>query len=65
MAELKVKISELNQGTPLSTDIIPYVDLVSGETKKAFKSDLKGDTGLAATADAGTTTTLAAGQNAL
>ena len=35
-------------------------DLLQIQTK-AFKSDLKGDTGLAATAD-GTTTTLAAGQ---
>jgi hypothetical protein len=39
------KISQLTQGTPLDTDIIPYVDLVTGETKKAFKSELKGDTG--------------------
>ncbi len=39
------KISELTQGSPADTDIIPYVDLVSGETKKALKSDLVGPTG--------------------
>jgi len=36
------KISELSLGTPLETDVIPYVDLVAGETKKALKSELKG-----------------------
>lgn len=40
-----IKISELTSGTPLDTDIIPYVDLVSGTTKKAIKSELKGDKG--------------------
>lgn len=39
------KISELTQGTPLDTDIIPYVDLATGTTKKALKSELKGATG--------------------
>ncbi len=64
MAEELIKIPDLPAGTPLNTDVIPYVDLVTNTTKKALKSELKGDTGLAATADAGTTTTLAAGQNA-
>lgn len=40
-----VKISALTQGTPLETDVIPYVDLVTNATKKAFKSELKGETG--------------------
>jgi len=39
------KITELTQGTPLNTDVVPYVDLVTGTTKKALKSELKGDTG--------------------
>ncbi|MEI6529684.1 MAG: hypothetical protein WCN88_04830 [Candidatus Falkowbacteria bacterium] len=39
------KISQLTAGTPLDTDIIPYVDLVTGVTKKAPKSSLKGDSG--------------------
>jgi hypothetical protein len=45
MADLKVKISALTAGTPLDTDIIPYVDLVTNTTKKALKSELKGDKG--------------------
>ena len=36
------KISALTAWTPLDTDIIPYVDLVTGETKKALKSELEG-----------------------
>jgi len=39
------KISELELGTPLDTDVIPYVDLVEGKTKKATKAELKGDKG--------------------
>jgi len=39
------RISELPQGTPLNNDIIPYVDLTTSTTKKAFKSALKGDQG--------------------
>ena len=39
------KISELTLGTPADTDIIPFVDLASGETKKAVKTDLIGPTG--------------------
>lgn len=42
MADLKKKISELTLWTPLDTDIIPYVDLLTNTTKKAYKSDLKG-----------------------
>lgn len=60
MADLKKKISELPAGTPLDTDVIPYVDILTNTTKKALKSELKGDkwdTGDAATATAGTTTT--------
>ena len=34
------KISELTAGIPLDTDVLPYADLVSGETKKVLKSDL-------------------------
>ena len=64
MADLLKKISDLTAGTPADTDVIPYVDLVEGATKKALKSELKGDKGDAATVDAGTTTTLAAGQSA-
>lgn len=45
MANLLKKISDLTAGTPLDTDIIPYVDLVAGVTKKALKSELKGDKG--------------------
>ena len=37
---------------------------LTNTTKKALKSELKGDKGAAATVDAGTTTTLAAGQSA-
>lgn len=36
------KITELTAGTPLDTDVIPYVDLVAGATKKALKSELNG-----------------------
>lgn len=36
-----LKISELPSWTPISTDIIPYVDLTSWVTKKAPKSDLQ------------------------
>ena len=64
--ELK-KITALTDGTPADTDVIPFVDLATNTTKKALKSELKGDkgeTGTAATVDAGTTTTLAAGQSA-
>ncbi len=61
--ELKT-ITALPDGTPADNDVVPFVDLATNTTKKALKSELKGDAGLAATADAGTTTTLAAGQNA-
>jgi|GEM_PF-6953500 len=70
MADLKKKITDLTAGTPVDTDVIPYVDLVAGETKKALKSELKGDkgdtgdAGTPATADAGTTTTGLAGTDA-
>lgn len=40
-----VKISALTQGSPAETDVIPYVDLVTNTTKKALKSELKGDKG--------------------
>lgn len=50
------KISALTTGTPLDTDVIPYVDLVAGETKKATKLELKGDTG-----DTGPSGTIAVG----
>ena len=43
MADLKVRISQLPPWTPLDTDIIPYVDLATNTTKKALKSELKGD----------------------
>ena len=39
------KISELTLGTPLDTDVIPFVDGTTGTTKKAVKTDLKGDQG--------------------
>ena len=39
------KITELDLGTPTDTDVIPYVDLVTGETKKAVKTDLIGPRG--------------------
>jgi hypothetical protein len=45
MADLLKKITDLTAGTPLETDVIPYVDLVAGATKKALKSELKGATG--------------------
>lgn len=64
MAEELIKISDLDSGTPLNTDYIPYVDGITDTTKKSLKSELKGDKGDAATVDAGTTTTLAAGQSA-
>jgi len=63
MADLK--ISQLTAGTPTDTDIIPYVDLVAWETKKATKAELKGDQGDAATLDVGSTTTGAAWTDAL
>ena len=61
--ELK-KITALPDGTPADNDVVPFVDLATNTTKKALKSELKGDKGNAATVDAGTTTTLAAGQSA-
>lgn len=39
------KISELTLGTPADTDVIPFVDLATGTTKKATKTDLKGAQG--------------------
>ena len=51
MADLKVKISQLPQGTPDDNDIIPYVDLANNETKKASKAELKGDKGDNASVD--------------
>lgn len=53
------KISQLTAWTPLDTDIIPYVDLVTGETKKALKSDLEWADWTAATISVWTTTTWA------
>lgn len=53
----KVKISALPAGTPIDTDIIPYVDLTTWETKKALKSELKWDQWDAATLDVWSTTT--------
>lgn len=58
------KISELTLATPTDNDVIPFTDVGGGVTYKALKSELKGDKGDAATVDAGTTTTLAAGQSA-
>lgn len=59
------KISELVLGTPDDTDVIPFVDHVSGTTKKATKASLKGDTGDAATVDVGSTTTGLPGTDAI
>jgi hypothetical protein len=39
------KITELTAGSPAGTDVIPYVDLNTGETKKATKDSLIGPTG--------------------
>jgi hypothetical protein len=39
------KISELTAGVPTDTDIIPFVDLATGTTKKAVKTDLIGAQG--------------------
>jgi hypothetical protein len=39
------KITELTLGTPEDTDVIPFVDLSTGTTKKSTKADLKGDKG--------------------
>lgn len=64
------KITELDLATPEETDVIPFVDIsdttmgLSGTTKKATKADLKGAKGDPATVDAGTTTTLNAGESA-
>ena len=64
------KITELELATPEETDVIPFVDIsdttmgLTGTTKKATKSDLKGDKGDSATVDVGTTTTGSAGTNA-
>lgn len=68
------KISELSTLSPVDdNDYLVVVDRsdttmsVDGTTKKALKTELKGDkgdTGTAATVDAGTTTTLAAGESA-
>ncbi len=61
MADVKKMITDLPLGTPTSTDVIPFVDIVTNTTKKATKADLKGD---AATVDVGTTTTLVPGSAA-
>jgi len=37
-----IKLDELPAGTPIETDIIPYVDLITNTTKKALKSELQG-----------------------
>lgn len=39
------KISQLTLGTPSATDYIPYVDVASGMTKRAYKTNLVGPTG--------------------
>ena len=38
--ELK-KITALPSGTPADTDVVPFVDLATNTTKKAFKSEFK------------------------
>lgn len=56
MADLKTQIMDLGIATPVDTDWIPFVDTSdttqspAGSTKRALKSDLKGDTGDNATA---------------
>ena len=45
MSEVLKKITDLDSGVPAETDVIPYVDLATNTTKKALKSELKGDTG--------------------
>jgi len=74
MASLDEKISELESLTPVADDdLVVVVDIsdttmsASGTTKKALKTDLKGDKGDkgdAATLDVGTTTTGNAGTDA-
>jgi hypothetical protein len=59
-----IKISALPSGTPIDTDVIPFVDGTTNTTKKATKASLKGDTGDAATVAVGTTTTLVPGSTA-
>jgi hypothetical protein len=65
------RISELTSLSPVDdTDLIVVVDVsdttmgVAGTTKKALKTELKGDKGDAATVDVGTTTTGNPGTNA-
>lgn len=70
MANANVKITELTTWTPVNTDWIPFVDIsdttqsAQWTTKKALKSDLKGDTGDNATVTVWTTTTWAPWTNA-
>jgi hypothetical protein len=51
MADQKVKIMSLDPSTPVDTDWIPFVDISDttqspqGSTKRALKSELKGDKG--------------------
>lgn len=57
------KISALTAGVPLTTDILPYVDLVAGATKKTLVSELLGvvqsvSTGTGAVATGTTTMSL-------
>jgi hypothetical protein len=43
MADLKIKISSLPAGTPVDTDIVPFVNLQGTPvTQKATRADLKG-----------------------
>ena len=50
MADQKIKITSLDSGTPVDTDVIPFVDVSDTTqspewtTKKALKSELKWDT---------------------
>ncbi len=64
MAEQLIKITDLPAGTPEDDSVIPFVKISDNTTYKAPKSSLKGDVGQKATATAGTTSTLPAGQNA-
>ena len=51
MSDQKIKIMQLTDGTPVDTDYIPFVDISDttqspqGTTKRALKSELKGDKG--------------------